>query len=440
MPTLGKTKVSPSLISTGSLFQGTSSYAVTASFALNASGGGGGGLVQTGSIAKQTILYNVTSGSQNVITGLNLSSNKWGIDIKEEWDAKTITGDQYYNSCSLLLHCDGSNGSTTFTDNSPSPKTVTATNGAAISTAQSKFGGASALFDGTNDYVSIPDNEALEPGTSDLTWEMWIKTTSSVQYTTLYSRSPSLFSSGMWSLMINQASSTAGDIALYLGDFSDSSPLLLTTGISIRDDVWHHIAIVRIGSAWACYVDGISRATGTFSGGISNISSGPRIGSDQNYGRYFAGYIDEVRITKGIARYTSNFTPSTTQFLDSTGDANSNVVVNSTATGFAIGTGGINGAQLAKAWVNFDGIGTVSIRDSYSVSSITDLGTGTYDVNFSSTLSTIPTVVASTSNQTVNTNYGVNVNSHTTSKVQIYCTENGVTTDKGVVSVIVFRN
>jgi len=115
-------------------------------------------------------------------------------------------------------------------------------------------------------------------------------------------------------------------------------------------------------------------------------------------------------------------------------------VVNSTATGFAIGTGGINGAQLAKAWVNFDGIGTVSIRDSYSVSSITDLGTGTYDVNFSSTFSTIPTVVASTSNTTVNTNYGVNVNSHTTSKVQIFCTENGVTTDKGVVSVIVFRN
>jgi hypothetical protein len=241
--------------------------------------------------------------------------------------------------------------------------------------------------------------------------------------------------------MINSTSSTSGDVALYMADYVGASNLLLlTTGVSIRDDVWHHIAIVRNGSAWTCYVDGTSRATGTFSGGISNISSGPRIGADEFYGRYFQGYIDEVRVTKGIARYTSNFTPSTTQFLDSTGDANSTVVVNSTATGFAIGTGGINGAQLAKAWVNFDGIGTVSIRDSYSVSSITDLGTGTYDVNFSSTLSTIPTVVASTSNQTVNTNYGVNVNSHTTSKVQIYCTENGVTTDKGVVSVIVFRN
>ena len=353
----------------------------------------------------------------------------------------TTTGDVYYPQTSLLMHFNGTNGSTTMTDNSKNNITATATNGAAISTAQSKFGGTSLLLDGTNDYVSIPDNEALELGTNNLTWEMWIKTTSSVQYATLYCREPSAFGSGMWTLMINQSSSTAGDIALYLGDLSGGVPLLLTTGVSIRDDVWHHIAIVRNGSAWACYVDGTSRATGTYSGGIGNISAVTLIGADQNIpGRYFQGYIDELRITNGIARYTGNFTPSTTQFLDSTGDANSNVVVNSTATGFAIGTGGINGAQLAKAWVNFDGIGTVSIRDSYSVSSITDLGTGTYDVNFSSTFSTIPTVVASTSNQTVNTNYGVNVNSHTTSKVQIYCTENGVTTDKGVVSVIVFRN
>ena len=81
-----------------------------------------------------------------------------------------------------------------------------------------------------------------------------------------------------------------------------------------------------------------------------------------------------------------NFTPPTAQFLDSAGDANSNVVVNSTATGFAIGTGGINGAQLAKAWVNFNGTGTVAIRDSYNVSSITDNGTGDYTINYSTAL------------------------------------------------------
>jgi hypothetical protein len=143
----------------------------------------------------------------------------------------------------------------------------------------------------------------------------------------------------MWTLMINNASSTAGDIALYLGDLSGAVPLLLTTGVSIRDDVWHHIAIVRNGSAWACYVDGTSRATGTFSGGISNISSGPIIGADQNYGRYFAGYIDEVRITKGIARYTSNFTPQTSAFPN-------NASVTQYATKYVGSIGGLNDSNV----------------------------------------------------------------------------------------------
>ena len=174
MPTLGKTKVSPSLISTGSLFLGTSSYAVTASYAMNGGSGGSGGSTQTGSIANQTVLYNVTTSQDNVISGLNLSSNKWGITVVEEWNSGSIVGDEYYNSCSLLLHFSGSNGSTTFIDNSPNNLTVTSNNGVAISTVQSKFGGTSGLFDGTNDYLSIADTAAFRLGSVAYTIEAWI--------------------------------------------------------------------------------------------------------------------------------------------------------------------------------------------------------------------------------------------------------------------------
>ena len=338
----------------------------------------------------------------------------------------TTTGDVYYPQTSLLMHFNGTNGSTTMTDNSKNNATVTATNGAAISTAQSKFGGTSLLLDGTNDYLSIPDNTPLVLSGGSYTIECWIRPTGNyANYNTIIAKRAA---STAWDVYLRI---TTGVLSFYNGTNYESS-------VTPTVNVWSHIAAVYNGSTINLYLNGVnvlSSATGN-----SDVDALIYIGSFPSAAEYFIGYMDELRITKGIARYTGNFTPSTTQFLDSTGDANSNVVVNSTATGFAIGTGGINGAQLAKAWVNFDGIGTVSIRDSYSVSSITDLGTGTYDVNFSSTLSTIPTVVASTSNQTVNTNYGVNVNSHTTSKVQIYCTENGVTTDKGVVSVIVFRN
>jgi hypothetical protein len=277
------------------------------------SGGGSTPVVSVASLNNQTILYNFSSSQEATITGLTLTNNNWGINVVEEWNSGS--GDIYFNSCSLLLHFSGSNGSTTITDNSKNNITVTSVNGAAISTAQSKFGGTSLLLDGTNDYLSIPDNEVLELGTNNLTWEMWIKTTSSVQYATLYCREPSSFGSGMWTLMINNASSTAGDIALYLGDLSGAVPLLLTTGVSIRDDVWHHIAIVRNGSAWACYVDGTSRATGTYSGGIGNISAVTLIGADQNVpGRNFAGYIDELRITNGVARYTASFATQSIEF------------------------------------------------------------------------------------------------------------------------------
>jgi len=85
--------------------------------------------------------------------------------------------------------------------------------------------------------------------------------------------------------------------------------LIVTSGVSIRDGSWHHVAVVRNGSAWVIYIDGTSRGTGTWSGTIADIASGPYIGADQYYGRAYTGYIDDFRITKGYARYTSNFTP-----------------------------------------------------------------------------------------------------------------------------------
>ena len=224
-------------------------------------------------------------------------------------------GDTLYNSVSLLLNMDGTNGSTTFTDASPNGFTVTPNGNAQISTAQSKFGGASALFDGTGDFLTIPDNAALEFGGSNLTWEMWVKTTTSDAFDTLLSRTGvSGFTTGMFSIMMNAASSTAGDVAVYVADFSTSTPLLLTTGASVRDDAWHHIAIVRNGSAWAAYIDGTSRSTGTWAGAIADLSSSVYIGGDQAQTRHYNGYIDSLRLTKGQARYTANFTAPTAAF------------------------------------------------------------------------------------------------------------------------------
>ena len=95
--------------------------------------------------------------------------------------------DPYFSNVSLLLHGDGTNGSTTIIDSSPLPKTVTAFGNAQISTAQSKFGGSSIAFDGTGDSLTIPAITFA----GDFTLEAWLYKTarSASGYSVLFAQS-----------------------------------------------------------------------------------------------------------------------------------------------------------------------------------------------------------------------------------------------------------
>jgi hypothetical protein len=296
----------------------------------------------------------------------------------------TTTGDVYYPQTSLLMHFNGTNGSTTMTDNSKNNFVLTAINGASLSSVQSKFGGTSLALDGTNDYVSISGNNILDFASSDFTVECWVR----LNAMPTSDAWPTNYSSHF--IVITIGTPSLGDgIGFMIGQTkliiqnNDSQSVNGTHGMTTN--TWYHLAFVRYSNNLYLYVDGVQKGTAAYSSAVGTGAT-TYIGCETGQGAFLNGYIDDLRVTKGIARYTSNFTPSTTQFLDSTGDANSNVVVNSTATGFAIGTGGINGAQLAKAWVNFNGTGTVAIRDSYNVSSITDNGTGDYTINYGTAL------------------------------------------------------
>jgi hypothetical protein len=297
----------------------------------------------------------------------------------------TTTGDVYYPQTSLLMHFNGTNGSTTMTDSSKNNVSFTVNGNSQISTAQSKFGGASILFDGTGDYLSSPSTSNFAFGTGDFTIECWAYKNSGTNNGILH------LSSTAGGLQANSSTNLA--IALFstgTGTFYANNTSYNTSAFTNTTNTWNHYAIVRSNGVTKLYFNGnLVTDIGT-SGAITDTTN--YTGTYLAIGGYYStsylwnGYIDEFRITNGVARYTSNFTPPTAQFLDSAGDANSSVVVNSTATGFAIGTGGINGAQLAKAWVNFNGTGTVAIRDSYNVSSITDNGVGDYTINYGTAL------------------------------------------------------
>jgi hypothetical protein len=171
------------------------------------------------------------------------------------------------------------------------------------------------------------------------------------------------------------------------GSWTLSDSVLHSTGLSTGQ--WHHVALVRNGSSIDGYLDGTKGTTRTFSGTIGTPTNSPYLGSNRGGGFWFDGYIDDFRITIGLARYTSSFTPPTTAYLTSAGDVNKQIIVNSAADGVAIGTGGINQARIAKAWVDLDGTGTIDINDSYNVSSITDNGTGDYTVTFSTAMTNV---------------------------------------------------
>jgi hypothetical protein len=207
---------------------------------------------------------------------------------------------------SLLLYFTGADGSTTYTDDSPVAHTITRTGSVSISTSQFKSGLSSGSFNGTGG-IRTGVSTAFGFGTGDYTIELFLRFNSLSFDQTVFFVGDSFPSS-------YRLEKSGGSTALI---FRPGFDVALSTGAVLTAGVWGHVAIVRSGATTKIYYDGVERQATT-----SNLDYGASrrmtIGEnfDQNYGvGWLNGFIDDFRVTKGVARYTANFTPPNPAFL-----------------------------------------------------------------------------------------------------------------------------
>lgn len=226
--------------------------------------------------------------------------------------------DPYFSSVSLLLHMDGANNGTTFTDSSSSAKTITPQVNAKTSTAQSMFGGSSLLLDGNGASTGTTNQSALTFtvdasvtfGTGDFTIEAWV-----------YNKvTPTTFSS----IIDFRPYAGNGAYPLLYVTSTNSVAFFVNSGEAINGgsiplNTWTFVALSKSSGVTKLFVGGTQAGISYTDSNSYSVSTTVSIGRSANNPYYggLNGHIDDMRITKGIARYTANFTPPTAAFPNS---------------------------------------------------------------------------------------------------------------------------
>lgn len=219
---------------------------------------------------------------------------------------------QFTSYCSALLHMNGADGSTTFTDETG--KVWTTRGNAQIDTAQSKFGGASGLFDGTTDWIDTPSHDDFDFGSGDFALDGWFRFSSLAALRALFAKRAN---SGVFAPFVAAVDSTNVYFLCSANGSSWGVNIQWAHGGAVAINTWYHMLFRRSGSDWRFYLDGVSKASATVSQTLMTNATVVSIGAYADGSNGMAGWVDEARISKGTPRQTVDFTPPTEEyFLD----------------------------------------------------------------------------------------------------------------------------
>jgi LruC domain-containing protein len=182
----------------------------------------------------------------------------------------------------LSLRFEGAEGSTTFVDDVG--RTVRHRGGGGITTARSRSGGGSGYFDGTT-VLEIPIDQGFDMHTEDFTVEFWFS-----------ELAPQTTYEGM--VYFGQSHAFNQAVGAFL-----ISPLYADPYLVLEPDVWTHFAVVRRGDVLAGFRNGVAVWQQPYAGQVGDAVGSVFVGYNPNNGDYMTGYMDDLRITKGVARY-----------------------------------------------------------------------------------------------------------------------------------------
>lgn len=223
--------------------------------------------------------------------------------------------DPFFSSVVLLCHFDGANNQNTTVDSSSSNKTMTSVTATTLSTAQAKFGPTSTNTSaGGTRYWELADSPDWDFGSGQFTIEAWV----------YFLNTPSAVSrciasqwqaNGNLSWFFGRASTT--ELCFQYTTAGGPAATLVGAAWTPSTGQWYHVAADRDASnVLRVYLNGAVHASATAAVTIFNSSATLQlVGSSVFSG--MDGYIDELRITKGVARYAGAFTPPTAAFPDS---------------------------------------------------------------------------------------------------------------------------